>query len=251
MNAGSRHPNPIPRRAMVLAAGLGERLRPITDSRPKPLVQVRGHALLDLILDHLETEAISEVVINLHYLGPMIESHLRDRPQPPIVFSREETLLDTGGGVRKALPFLGAQAFFVINGDVCWLDGRTPALARLAQAWDGEVMDALLLLHPVALAVGYNGRGDFFQAPDGRLRRRGDVEAAPFVFTGLQILHPRLFEAAPAGHFSLNLLYDTAGAADRLRGLRHDGEWFHIGTPEQLNEVEKTLPALTRAANSR
>ncbi len=244
MNAG-------PRRAMVLAAGLGERLRPITDTRPKPLVQVRGRALIDLILDHLETETISEVVINLHYLGPMIESHLGDRPKPGIEFSREDTLLDTGGGVRKALPLLGEQAFFVINGDVCWLDGRTPALARLAQAWDQGVMDALLLLHPIALAVGYDGRGDFFLAPDGRLRRRGDVEAAPFVFTGLQILHPRLFEAAPEGRFSLNLLWDKAGAAERLFGLRHDGKWFHIGTPGQLREVEKTLEPMIRGAQSK
>ena len=244
MNAG-------PRRAMVLAAGRGERLRPITETRPKPLVQVGGHALLDLILDRLESAAISEVVINLHYLGPMIESHLGDRPKPGIVYSREETLLDTGGGVRKALPLLGEQAFFVINGDVCWLDGQTPALARLAQAWDQEVMDALLLLHSVALAVGYDGRGDFFLTPDGRLRRRGEGEAAPYVFAGLQILHPRLFEAAPEGRFSLNLLFDKAGAVKRLFGLRHDGKWFHIGTPGQLREVEKTLEPLTRGANSK
>ena len=136
---------------------------------------------------------------------------------------------------------LGDEAFYVINGDVCWLDGRTPALRRLADTWDDARMDALLLLHPTAFAVGYSGRGDFLLSAEGKVRRRGEREVAPFVFAGMQILHPRLFTGAPDGPFSLNRLYDKAAERERLWGLRHDGEWFHIGTPDQLTEVEDAL----------
>ncbi|MFQ5773736.1 MAG: nucleotidyltransferase family protein [Kiloniellaceae bacterium] len=235
----------VPRRAMVLAAGLGERLRPLTNERPKPLIELRGRALLDWILDRLEAVGMCDVVINLHHLGRMIEAHLAHRKRPRIAFSRERARLETGGGVRNALPLLGAAPFYVINGDVCWLDGRTPALRRLADAWNEATMDALVLLHPTAFAVGYAGRGDFMLTPRGRVRRRAEREVAPFVFAGIQILHPRLFEGAPEGAFSLNVLYDRAEAAGRLWGLRHDGEWFHIGTPEQLREVEDALHHLS------
>ena len=156
-----------PRNAMVLCAGLGERMRPITNTRPKPLVEVAGRSLLDYALDRLESIDIAEVVINLHYLGDMIETHLARRKAPKIVFSREETLLETGGGVKQALPLLGDQAFYVANGDMLWLDGRTPALLRLAAAWDEARMDALLLLHPTASAMGYDGRGDFVMDSKG------------------------------------------------------------------------------------
>ena len=244
-------PNSMPRRAMVLAAGLGERMRPITDALPKPLIELRGRTLLDSILDRVEAAGVPEAVINLHYLGEMIEARLARRARPHVSFSREETRLETGGGVRTALSLLGADAFFVINGDVCWLDGHTPALERLAAAWDDKEMDALLLLHPTAFAVGYAGVGDFVLAPDGRLRRRREREVAPFVFTGIQILHPRLFEDAPEGPFSLNLIYDKAGAAERLWGLRHDGEWFHIGTPEGLRDVEDALHPLSEISDQR
>ncbi|MCH8002327.1 MAG: nucleotidyltransferase family protein [Proteobacteria bacterium] len=241
----------MPQRAMVLAAGLGERMRPITDTLPKPLIELRGRTLLDSILDRVAAAGVPEAVINLHYLGEMIEARLVPRERPRVSFSHEETRLETGGGVRKALSLLGADAFFVINGDVCWLDGHTPALERLAAAWDDEEMDALLLLHPTAFAVGYAGVGDFVLAPDGRMRRRRESEVSPFVFTGIQILHPRLFEDAPEEPFSLNLIYDKAGAAERLWGLRHDGEWFHIGTPEGLRDVEDALHPLSEISDQR
>lgn len=235
----------VPKRAMVLAAGLGERMRPLTDARPKPLIEVRGRAMIESILDRLEVAGVAEVVINLHYLGDRIAAHLKDRKKPRLRFIRETERLETGGGVRNALPLLGKAPFLVLNGDVCWLDGCTPALTRLAQAWDDVHMDALLLLHPTAFAVGYEGTGDFVLAPDGRLRRRREREVAPFVFAGLQILHPRLFADAPDGAFSLNRLYDRAAEDQRLWGLRHDGEWFHVGTPGQLAEVEDALHHLS------
>ncbi len=235
---------PVAPRAMILAAGLGERMRPLTENLPKPLIEVRGRSLIETILDRLEMAGVPEVVINLYYLGELIEARLAGRAGPRITFSREATRLETGGGVRKALPLLGAEPFFAINGDVCWLDGCTAALRRLAEAWNEAEMDALLLLHPTVHAVGYDGPGDFVLDPEGRLRRRREQEVAPFVFSGIQMLHPRLFEATPEGPFSLNLVYDKAAEAERLWGLRHDGDWFHIGTPENLRDVEDALHPL-------
>lgn len=231
----------MPKTAMILAAGLGERMRPITDSLPKPLVPVHGTPMLDTILDRLSDAGVERVVINLHYLGEMIERHLNGRRAPSVDFSRESERLETGGGVRKALPLLGDEAFFALNGDVCWLDGQTPGLERLAAAWDADKMDALLLLHPSALTLGYEGVGDYIMNPEGRLRRRREREVAPFIFAGIQILHPRLFAGAPEGSFSLNKLYDKAQEAERLWGIRHDGEWYHIGTPESLRDAEDAL----------
>ena len=241
MSPGRARSRPVPARAMVLAAGLGERMRPLTDERPKPLIALRGRPMIDSILDRLDEAGVSEAVVNLHHLGHMIEDHLRARERPRIVLSHEDVRLETGGGVRNALALLGAEPFYVINGDAYWLDGCTPALRRLAEAWDADAMDALLLVHPTTAAIGYEGKGDYILSPEGRLRRRREREVAPFLFTGLQILHPRLFDGAPDGAFSLNLLYDKAGRAGRLWGLRHDGEWFHIGTPEQLRWVEHVL----------
>ncbi len=235
----------MPRCAMILAAGLGERMRPLTEDRPKPLIEVRGRSLIETILDRLEAAGVPDVVINLFYLGEMIEVQLAGRRRPYIAFSREETRLETGGGVRKALPLLGADPFFAINGDVCWLDGCTPALRRMAEAWNGAEMDALLLLQPTVNAVGYDRPGDFILAPEGRLRRRREREIAPLVYSGIQMFHPRLFDDTPEGSFSLNLLYDKAAEAERLWGLRHDGEWFHIGTPENLRDVEDALHPLS------
>ncbi len=245
MTTTGNPPAAMPHRAMVLAAGLGERMRPLTANTPKPLIEVCGRPMIDTVLDRLAAAGVAEAVVNLHYLGEQIEAHLKDRARPRVVFSREADRLETGGGVRHALPLLGAEAFFVINGDVCWLDSCTPALRRLAAAWDDARMDALLLMHPTAFAVGYEGRGDFILGPDGRLRRRGEREVAPFVFAGLQILHPRLFDDTPEGAFSLNRVYDIAAERERLWGLRHDGEWFHIGTPEHLREVEDALQYLS------
>ena len=240
-----------PTTAMVLAAGLGQRMRPLTDKLPKPLVQLRGEAMLDTILDRLQDHGIAKVVVNLHYLGEMIEAHLKHRKRPQIVFSPERDLLETGGGVRKALPLLGGDPFFVLNGDVCWLDGLTPALQRLAAAWNEVEMDALLLLHPTCSAFGYEGIGDYMMDSVGRLRRRQERQIAPFIHAGIQILHPRLFDGGPEGSFSLNRLYDRAQQAGRLWGLRHDGEWFHVGTPAELRAVEDALHHLAGFSGQR
>ena len=227
--------------AMILAAGLGLRMRPITLTLPKPLVPVAGRTMLDRVLDHLDQAGAARKIINLHWLGETIRSHLDG--QPDILFSEEPELLETGGGVAKALPLLGTEPFFVCNADIIWLDGARPALIRLADAWDAARMDALLLLEPVGRAFGYEGPGDFFRADDGRLQRRGDAPTAPFVFAGVQILHPRLFADAPGGKFSLNILYDRAQAAGRPCGLVHDGDWLHIGTPEILTAAESWFAA--------
>jgi MurNAc alpha-1-phosphate uridylyltransferase len=241
----------VPKTAMVLAAGLGQRMRPLTDKLPKPLVPLGGQAMLDTILDRLEARGVTRVVVNLYYLGEMIEAHLQSRESPTIVFSRESDLLETGGGVKNALPLLGDEPFLVLNGDVCWLDSLTPALQRLATAWDSEEMDALLLLHPTCSAFGYEGIGDYLMGPEGRLRRRQERQIAPFIHAGIQILHPRLFEGAPAGSFSLNKLYDKAQEAERLWGVRHDGEWFHVGTPGELRAVEDALHHLAQASGQK
>jgi len=245
MSGANKLRDPMPQRAMILAAGLGERMRPLTDNLPKPLIEVGGRSLIETILDRLEAAGVSEVVINLHYLGEMIEAQLAGRQRPRIVFSREETRLETGGGVSKALPLLGTDPFFAINGDVCWLDGCTPALRRMADAWDDAEMDALLLMHPTVSAVGYDGPGDFILSPEGRLRRRREREVTPFVFSSIQMFHPRIFDDTPEGPFSHNLIYDKAAETGRLWGLRHDGKWFHIGTPENLRDVEDALHPLT------
>lgn len=234
-------PHVAPQVAMVLAAGLGKRMRPLTDTLPKPLVPVAGRTLLDRVLDRFEAVSVPRVVINLHYFREVMEAHLKMRRRPPIELSPEPDLLETGGGVRNALPRLGAAPFYVANADVLWLDGRTPALTRLARAWNDETMDALLLLQPTVTATGYDGTGDYFADPLGRLRRRKRHELAPFIFAGVQILHPRLFAHAPDGAFSLNRLYDHAEAAGRLWGVRHDGLWFHVGTPQGLAETEELL----------
>lgn len=229
------------RKAMVLAAGRGERMRPLTDKRPKPLIEVNGSPMIDQILDRLAAAGIEDAVVNLHYLGDQLHEHLEGRPRPRVSFSREESLLDTGGGVTKALPLLGEEPFFVVNGDVVWLDGPRPVLQRLAEAWNPDTMDALLLLQPGNGAFGYDGPGDFRMDPLGRLTRRAERKLAPFVYAGLQVLHPRLFEGAPEGAFSLNLLWDQAAAAGRLYGLRHEGAWYHVGTPAALKAVEREL----------
>ncbi len=236
-----------PQRAMVLAAGLGLRMRPLTESLPKPLIPVAGVAMLDRVLDHLAASGVGECVVNTHHAGEMIAEHLADRESPEVRLAPEPELLETGGSVKRALDELGPGPFFVVNGDVVWRDGEAPAPKRLAGAWDDDRMDALLLLQGTADAIGYDGAGDFFIDPEGEhlgsLHRRQEGGGAPFVFTGIQLLHPRLFDPAPDGRFSLNLLYDAAQAKGRLFGLVHDGEWFHIGTPEDLELAESHLGA--------
>lgn len=230
-----------PRAAMVLAAGHGKRMRPLTERTPKPLIPVMGRPMIDRILDRLDAVGVETAVVNTFHLAEQLHAHLKRRRRPRVVLSPEDTLLDTGGGVANALDALGDEPFYVVNGDVFWLEGHTPALARLAARWRDESMDALLLLSSTVHAVGYAGVGDFMLDPCGRARRRGELEIAPFAFAGIQILHPRLFDYAPAGPFSLNLLYDRAEARERLHGLRHDGVWFHIGTPGDLELAEATL----------
>ena len=230
-----------PTRAMVLAAGLGVRMRPITLTLPKPLIRIGGRTMLDRALDELAAIDVTEVVVNVHYLASLIEAHLQGRARPQIAISPEPVLLETGGGVTNALPLLGHEPFFVVNGDVLWCNGPQPSLRQLADAWDAERMDGLLLLHPTATACGYSGPGDFFPLPNGRLQRRGTRASAPTLFAGLQILHPRLFVDLPAGAFSLNVLYDRAIAADRLFGVLHQGAWCHVGTPTDIPVAEAFL----------
>lgn len=230
---------------MVLAAGYGKRMRPLTESRPKPMVELMGRSLIDRILDRLDAAGVERVVVNTHHLAEMLEAHLARRATPAVAISREdEDVLDTGGGVKRALDVLDAESFYVLNGDVFWLDGCAPALTRLAQQWDPTRMDALLLLNPTASAIGYEGSGDFQLDTFGLARRRLEFEVAPFAFTGVQVLHRRLFDYAPEGPFSLNLLYDQAEASERLYGLRHDGLWFHVGTPGDLELAEFELREL-------
>lgn len=252
MNNASLHalatPAATPRRAMVLAAGLGLRMRPITLRLPKPLITIAGQTLLDRILDRLVEAGVSDAVVNTHHLGPMIAAHLAGRRSPHIHISPEATLLETGGGITRALPLLGTEPFYAINGDVLWREGAPPALHALAQAWDEETMDGLLLLQPIETALGYQGAGDFFRRPDGRLVRRDERPRAPFIFAGLQILHPRLFAAAPDDAFSTNVLFDAAIAAGRLHGVIHGGGWCHVGTPDDIAPAEAFLRTADVAA---
>jgi MurNAc alpha-1-phosphate uridylyltransferase len=232
----------VPQTAMVLAAGYGERMRPLTDTMPKPLVQVSGRALLDHVLDKLAQAGVGKAVINVHYLADKIESHVAGRKAPRIVISDErDQLLDTGGGVVKALPLLGSEPFLLINSDSIWLDGTRGNLQRLAAAFDPAKMDALLQLAPSATSIGYAGRGDFSMAPDGRLTPRAERVVTPFVYAGAAIFSPALFDDAPQGPFSLNRLFVKAAEAERLFGLRLDGIWMHVGTPDAIKEAERAI----------
>ena len=233
-----------PRNAMVLAAGLGTRMRPLTDAVPKPLVQVAGKALIDYVLDRLAAAGVETAVINVHHLAEQVERHLAQRQRPKIVISDERgLLLGTGGGVVKALPLLGSEPFFLLNSDTIWIDGVAPNLQRLAEAFDPVGMDALLLLAPATGSIGYAGRGDFFIAGDGRLRARAEKEVAPFVYAGAAILAPALFAGAPAGEFPLTDLFARARQAGRLYGLRLEGLWTHVGSPDAIALAEKAIEA--------
>jgi N-acetyl-alpha-D-muramate 1-phosphate uridylyltransferase len=225
--------------AMVLAAGHGERMRPLTDKIPKPLVTLAGRPLIDHVLDRLKAAQVEKAVVNVHYLADQIETHLRARGEPQIVISDErELLLDTGGGTKKALPLLGAGPFFIHNSDSVWSEGVTPALNAMLRQWDPSEMDCLLLLAPLSSSMGYFGRGDFSMAADGRLVRRGERQVVPFAFAGVSLCDQRLFKDAPDGPFSLNLSWDRALQTGRLFGIRLDGCWMHVGTPEALKEAE-------------
>lgn len=233
----------IPRAAMVLAAGLGKRMRPLTATRPKPLVEVAGATLLDHALARLAAEGVRTAVVNVHYMAERIEAHLAARdPGLTVRISDERAaLLETGGGVAKALPLLDADPFLVVNSDNFWIDGATSTLGHLAQHWDAARMDALLLLVPLARAHGYDGVGDFHMDAGGKLRRRAERRVAPYVFSGVQILSKRLFNGVMVGPFSLNRLYDRALVEGRLHGVAHSGLWFHVGTPQAIAETEAVL----------
>jgi N-acetyl-alpha-D-muramate 1-phosphate uridylyltransferase len=230
----------VPKSAMVLAAGLGTRLRPISDALPKPLVEIGGRTLLDHAIDRLALVGVETVVVNAHYKAEMVVAHLAGRAQPAVAVSHEPELLETGGGVARALRLLG-QSFFVVNGDVIWLDSRDYALARLAAAFDPERMDAVLLLQRTVGAVGYEGSGDYFLDTLGVPRRRSEREIAPYLFTGVQLLHRRAFAGIAERRFSLNRVYDRAERAGRLYAIVHDGEWYHVGTPEGLAATRARL----------
>jgi MurNAc alpha-1-phosphate uridylyltransferase len=227
---------------MILAAGLGLRMRPLSLNRPKPLLSVAGRTMLDRVLDHLDTVGVTRRVVNTHWLGETIHQHLAGRPN--IVFSDEPVLLETGGGVFQALPLLGPDPFFVCNADIVWTDGPSPSLKRLADAWDETKMDALLLLQRTAKAFGYDGAGDFFVDATGRASRRRENQISPTLFAGVQILHPRLFNESQPGKFSLNKLYDRAEADGRLYAIVHDGGWYHVGTPDALVEADALIRAV-------
>jgi N-acetyl-alpha-D-muramate 1-phosphate uridylyltransferase len=235
---------PSPRRAMVLAAGIGTRMQPLTATRPKPLVEVAGKALIDHVLDRLAGAKVERAVVNIHHFAEQMQRHLAGRKKPQIVISDERgLLLGTGGGVTRALPQLGDAPFFLINSDTIWIDGVKPNLARLADAFDPAAMDALLLLAPTTGSIGYGGRGDFTMAADGRLRRRGEREVAPFVYAGAATFALALFANAPQGEFPLTTLFSRAGEAGRLFGLRMEGLWMHVGTPEAIAAAEAAIRA--------
>lgn len=233
-----------PRAAMVLAAGQGVRMRPLTDRIPKPLVQVGGRPLIDHVLDRLAATGVERAVVNVHHLADQIETHVAARRRPQILISDErERLLETGGGIVKALPLLGPAPFFLVNSDSIWLEGPRPNLERLAAGFDPARMDALLLLAPTAVSVGYEGRGDFAMSADGRLQPRAEREVVPFVYAGAAILAPQLFDGAPEGPFSLARLFNRAAEAERLFGLRLDGLWMHVGTPDAIAAAEAAILA--------
>jgi len=231
-----------PETAMVLAAGLGTRMRPITDTMPKPLVSVQGKTLLDHGLDALENAGVKKSVVNVHYHADQIVDHVAKRTTMETEISDERNeLLDSGGGISKALPALGSSPFYLLNADSFWVEGCRPNLVRMAEAWDEEKMDILLLLAGMANAVGFGSKGDFVMDADGRLERRGELKIAPFAYAGAAILHPRIFENAPEGKFSLNKQFDEAIEKERMFGLRLEGLWLHVGTPDAIGEAEEAI----------
>lgn len=234
----------IATRAMVLAAGLGKRMRPLTLDRPKPLIEVAGRSLLDRGVDVLQRSGITHVVVNKHYLPDQIEAWAGDRHDLEIAVQDEtDKLLDTGGGVARALRHLGDEPFFVLNSDSFWIDGPTPALERMTTLWDDKQMDCLLLLSGKSRSIGFDGPGDFEMDSNGRLSRR-DGDTAPLVYAGAYLVHPRVFANAPDGAFSMNVLWNRLIARRRLFGMEHDGWWLHVGSPQAVGEAEGRLAAL-------
>jgi MurNAc alpha-1-phosphate uridylyltransferase len=233
---------------MIMAAGLGTRMRPLTDDRPKPLVMVAGKTLIDHALDRLVAAGVKLAVVNVHYMADQVKAHLAKRKDIEIRYSEEaDALLGTGGGVVKAMPHFGGEPFFIINSDTIWVEGFGQALERMKARWNGESMDGLLLMAAMVSAIGFEGSGDFNMDPDGHLTRVAELRLSPYAFPGVQIVHPRLFAKAPAGAFSTNLVWDIAIAARRLYGIRLDGVWIHVGTPEAVRDAEVFLADLPAA----
>ena len=232
-----------PTTAMVLAAGLGTRMRPLTDDRPKALVEVGGKALIDHVLDRLAAQGVERAVVNVHYFADRLEAHLAARSGPPAIVISDERgeLLETGGGFHKARGLLGDDPVFVANIDSVWIEAGAPALQRLARAWDPAAMDALLLLAPMEHAIGFDTPGDFFLQADGRLAFRGEAPAAPYAFMGVHIAKPQLTDGEPGGPFSLSRIWRGLAAQGRLHGLVFDGLWMHVGDPEARDAAEARL----------
>jgi MurNAc alpha-1-phosphate uridylyltransferase len=236
-------PAEVPHTAMIMAAGLGKRMRPLTATRPKPLVEVGGKALLDHVLDRLRAAGVRNVVVNVHYLADALEAHLATRASGLNVTISDERrqLLETGGGLVRAEPLIDCDPFLALNSDNLWIDGPADTLKLLASQWDGDKMDALLLLVPQARAIGHKGQGDFHMDRVGRIRRRERSHVAPFVFTGIQIASKRLLRDAPSGPFSTNILWDRAMEEGRAYGAVHQGLWFDVGTPQSIPMTEAVL----------
>ncbi len=231
--------------AMVLAAGPGKRMHPITKSIPKPLVAVSGRTMIDRAIDRLEDYGIKKVVVNISYKGEMVKQHLAARNSPEIVFSEEESPLETGGGIKKALPLIGDEPFFVTNSDIIWQDGFENTLSRLASVWNEKAMDSMLLLTRTVTAIGYSGQGDMFLGYGREVRRKKPLDVAPYVFAGVQLMHPRLVADNPKESFPLGELLvnskENNGWIPRVFGIPHDGIWIHVGEPESIKVAEEAL----------
>ena len=236
-------PEPVPNTAMVLAAGLGTRMRPLTDDRPKALVEVGGRALIDHVLDRLAEVGVKRAVVNVHWFADRLESHLAARGRgPDIVISDERTeLLETGGGLKKAAALLGPDPVFVANIDSVWTDRNGDALNQLARLWNPSIMDAALLLARREGSIGFEGHGDVFLADDGRLTFRGDAPSAPFAYMGVHICRPDYVVSGPEGPFSLSGFWRRSAAAGRLYGCVLDGDWMHVGDPQARDAAEARL----------
>jgi MurNAc alpha-1-phosphate uridylyltransferase len=234
---------------MIMAAGLGTRMRPLTNDRPKPMVIVAGKPLIDHAIDRLVAAGVNTIVVNVHYRAELLKEHLRRRSDGVKIHISEETdeLLGTGGGVVKAMHYFEQKPFFIHNSDSIWIEGFGHALDRMIARWNADEMDALLLMASLVSTIGYEGAGDFMMGTDGRLARVPEARVSPFAFPGVQIVHPRLFENPPKGPFSTNVVWDRSIAKGRLFGIRLDGMWMHIGTAEALAEAEAflndTMPA--------
>ncbi len=229
-------------RAMIMAAGFGTRMRPLTNTIPKPLVKVQGRALIDHVMDRLVAAGVKTIVVNIHYMGDQIKAHVEKRKDVEIIISDEtDSILDSGGGIFKALPHFKGEPFFHANADTVWVEGASHALDRLKAAWNTDEMDALMLLASTVTTVCYDGRGDFMMDADGRLSRVPEGRISPFVWMSMEILHPRLFDGMQPGKFSINPLWDKAIAKGRLYGQRLDGVWMHIDRPEAVKQSEEYL----------